>query len=179
MLPGTAPSQPPLRPLIEWPCTTQQGLPWWLSPRLNKWLLFVLSCDSRFRQCTNPQAAAINFLLLLCRSVQAQIHQVGTSYTLGRGQATSYSVPVSDCDYQTLDSTTMMVTNTGCKYPESDNAWTDREVVLPGITQYQVKLLQPPTCEERKCDDLSFICICCLKIWNPTKKLFSSVAVTV
>lgn len=56
---------------------------------------------------------------------------------------------VKDCDYQTLDSTTMMVTNTGCKYPESDNAWTDREVVLPGITQYQVKLLQPPTCEEK------------------------------
>lgn len=86
---------------------------------------------------------------------------------------------VKDCDYQTLDSTTMMVTNTWCKYPGSDNAWTDREVVLSGITEYQVKLLQPPTCEERKCDDLSFICICCLKIWNPTKKLFSSVAVTV
>lgn len=64
MLPGTTPSQPPPRPLIEWPCNTQQGLLWWLSPRQEKWLPFVLSCDSRFRQCTNPQAAAINFLLM-------------------------------------------------------------------------------------------------------------------
>ena len=37
---------------------------------------------------------------------------------------------VKDCDYQTLDSTTMMVTNTGCKYPGSDSAWTDRSSLV-------------------------------------------------